>query len=90
MFVWQAKLKLLILDLKGSQKILNLAQETAEKYNLNVLSEKVSSEQEKLHNNTDKWLILNEAEKKAMIYANLTPVKDQINYMLQKRRILNL
>ncbi len=86
----QAKLKLLTLNLNESQEILTLAQETAEKHSMNRLAEKISREQEVLLSQTNKWLTLKDSKKETIALANLTPLKEQISYMLKKRRILNL
>ncbi|MFX1349351.1 MAG: tetratricopeptide repeat protein, partial [Promethearchaeota archaeon] len=87
-YLLSAKLDLIILDLKNAQEKLATAQEIAEKCGMAFLNEKISKEQEKLLNHTKIFQELKESDKKIIEISNLTPIKEQIRYMLKKRLIL--
>ncbi len=84
----QAQLELLTLNLNKAKELLVKAQQIAEEYRLNQLTERVSIEQDKLLNQTNKWASLKRSTETIVELSNLTPLKEQIQYMLKKRQIL--
>ena len=60
----------------------------AEKYDINQLIERISMEQKLLLKQTNKWLKLKHSNKTIIAISNLTPLKEQIRYMLKKRLML--
>lgn len=86
-YLLEVKFDLITLDFKKAQETLTEAQEIAEKNSMNQLVKRISIEQKNLQNQTDKWLKLKNSNKSIIELANLTPLKEQIRYMLQKREI---
>jgi len=84
----QAKLALLSLDLNKAKESLERAQQIAEEYGLNQLTERISIEQDKLFSYTNKWLSSKNSTATIVELSNLAPLKEQIQYMLKKREIL--
>jgi len=86
-YLLEAKFDLITLDLKKAQETLTEAKAIAEINSMNHLVKKVSIELKELQNQTNKWLKLKNSNKSIIELANLTPLKEQIRYMLQKREI---
>jgi len=84
----QAKLELLILDLKKAKESLDKAQKIAMEHGLSQLTERISNEQETLLNQANKWISLKNSTKSVLEHSDLTPLKEQIQYMLKKRQVL--
>jgi len=84
----QAKLDLLKLDLNKAKESLVRTQQIAEEYGLNQLTERISIEQDKLFNYTNKWVSSKNSTAAIVDLSNLAPLKEQIQYMLKKREIL--
>ncbi|MFX0027465.1 MAG: hypothetical protein ACFE8M_13770 [Candidatus Hermodarchaeota archaeon] len=86
-YILEVKFDLITLDLKKAQETLTKAQEIAEKNNMNLLVKRISIEQKNLQDQTDKWFKLKNSDNLIIKLTNLTPLKEQIRYMLQKREI---
>ena len=84
----QAQLELLTLDLNKAKESLVKAQQIAEEYRLDQLTERISIKQDKLLSQTNKIVSLKRSTETIVELSNLTPLKEQIQYMLKKRQIL--
>ena len=87
-YLLQAKLELLILDLKKAKESLEEAQKIANEYCLSQLTERILKEQEILLNQANKWISLKNSTNSVLELSNLNPLKEQIQYMLKKRQML--
>jgi tetratricopeptide (TPR) repeat protein len=87
-YLLEVKLDLLILDMKKARETLTQAQKIAEKYSMNQLIKRLSIEEEKLLNQSKKWQKLKDSHKAIIDLSNITPLKEQLRYMLKKRFIL--
>ena len=87
-YFFQAKLELLTLDLKKAKKSLDEAQKIAMEHGLSQLTERILKEQDILLNQANKWISLKDSTKSVLEFSNLTPLKEQIHYMLKKRQVL--
>ena len=86
--ILQAKLEILTLDLNEAKESLAKAQQIAEEYGINQLTERISIEQDKLFDYTNKWVSSKSSTATIVELSNLAPLKEQIQYMLKKREIL--
>lgn len=87
-YLFQAKLELLILDLKKAKESLEEAQKIAKEHGLSQLNERILIEQDVLLNKANKWISLKNSTNSVFKFSNLTPLKEQIQYMLKKRQEL--
>jgi hypothetical protein len=89
-YLLQAKLELLILDLKKAKESLGEAQKIAKEHGLSQLTESILKEQDILLNQANKWISLKNSTDTVLELSNLTPLKEQIQYMLKKRQLLKI
>jgi hypothetical protein len=89
-YLLQAKLELLILDLKKAKESLGEAQKIAKEHGLSQLTESILKEQDNLLNQANKWISLKNSTDTVLELSNLTPLKEQIQYMLKKRQLLKI
>ena len=89
-YLLQAKLELLILDLKKAKESLDEAQKIAKEHGLSQLTERILKEQDILLSQANKWISLKDSTNSVLEFSNLTPLKEQIQYMLKKRQVLKL
>ncbi|MFX0143789.1 MAG: tetratricopeptide repeat protein [Candidatus Hodarchaeota archaeon] len=87
-YLLEAKFDFIVLDLKKAQQSLNGAQDIAEKYSMIRPIERILQEQDILLNQIKKYQVLKDSNKAILELSNLTPLKEQIQYMLKKRLIL--
>jgi len=84
----RAKLELLTLNLKKSQRFLDDAQHIAETYGLNLLHRRILIEQDNLVNQTDSWETLKRTKANIAELINLAHIEEQLSRMLRKRFLL--
>jgi tetratricopeptide (TPR) repeat protein len=87
-YLLQAKIELLNLDLKGAQKFLDHAQNITEEYDLKQLNRRIIIEKKELDNQRDKWERLKRSEVNISEIINLAQIGDQLTRMLRKRFVL--
>ena len=85
-YVLQAKLALLILDLKGARRLLTQAQKIAEKHGMHRLAAKISIEHDDLLQKLSIWEKLKDSESSLSERFKLTNLNEQMTNMIQKRR----
>jgi tetratricopeptide (TPR) repeat protein len=83
----QARLALLIFDIKTARKLLSEAQRIAENYGLNRLSMKISAEHDELLRQTDQWEDLKNLNSPLAERLTLTNIEDQMKRMIKKRSV---
>jgi tetratricopeptide (TPR) repeat protein len=84
-YLLQAKLELLMLDLKKAKISLTQAQEITEKYGLIQLNERVLVEQRELHEQLNKWKTLQASRATITELIDLAQIDDQLIRMLKRR-----
>jgi len=87
-YLLRAKLELLTLNLKQSQRFLDKAQDITETYGLNQLLRRILIEQDKLVDQTDNWERLKRTKAMIAELINLAHIDEQLNHMLRKRYLL--
>ncbi|MFX0007833.1 MAG: tetratricopeptide repeat protein [Promethearchaeota archaeon] len=80
-----AKLKLITFEFNETQQLLTQAAHIAEKYNLNLLAEQVSEEQEELSKKLNNWEELKQSKTKIATRIELAGLEEQIRRLLKKR-----
>jgi len=81
----QAKLKLLIFELKEAQKLLITAQDIGKKYDLALLVDRINKEQDELVNEMGKWEKMRNSKAIMSERIDLAHIEVQLNRMLKKR-----
>ncbi|MFX1316373.1 MAG: tetratricopeptide repeat protein [Promethearchaeota archaeon] len=81
----QARLALLNYDIINARQLLSGAQRIAEKYGLNRLSIKISTEHDELLKQMDLWENLKNSDSPLDERMNLTQIEEQMKRMIQKR-----
>jgi tetratricopeptide (TPR) repeat protein len=84
-YLLRAKLDLLKLDLNGAQKLLDHAQDIAEKHSLNQFNRRLIEERRKLFNEIDNWERLKSTKSSINEIINLVHVEEQLTRMLRRR-----
>ena len=84
----KAKLELLTLDLQRAQQSLSEAQNIAEKYGLEVLASRISSEQVELQEQLSKWEDFKKSDAIIAERMDLARIDKQLIRMLRKRLYL--
>ena len=84
-YLLQARLALITLDMKKARQFLAKAQEIAEKYGLSLLAIKISSEHDQLLNQLDLWEKLRDSKASIKERIELARLNDQIGYLLKKK-----
>ena len=84
----KAKLALLTLDVKKARRFLTQAQRIAEKWNFDQLVTKISSEHDRLRNQTSMWEQLKESDISLTERIKLAGLDKQIDQLLQKHLTL--
>ncbi|MFX1585349.1 MAG: tetratricopeptide repeat protein [Promethearchaeota archaeon] len=87
-YLLRAKLELLTLNLKQSQRFLDEAQDIAEIYGLNLLLRRILIEQDNLVNQTENWERLKRMKANIAELINLAHIEEQLNHMMRKRFLL--
>ena len=87
-YILEIKFDLIKLDWNNIQEKLTKALKVAEKYNMKPLVKRISIEQDNFVNQKNKWLKVKHSDKAMVQLANLTPMREQIRYMLKKRELL--
>jgi len=87
-YLLQARLALLTLDIKEAQRFLTQAQQIAERWGLNRLVKKISSEFDKLITQLSLWEKLKESDAPLIERIKLAQFDEQMIQMLQKPAIL--
>ncbi len=87
-YSFQAKLKLISFEFSESQKLLEKALFSAEKYGQDRMSKLIMKEQEELSRNLIKWEKLKESGVKISECMDLARIDEQIELLLQKRRYI--
>ncbi|MFW9971046.1 MAG: tetratricopeptide repeat protein [Candidatus Odinarchaeota archaeon] len=88
-YLLQAKLELLMLDLKKAEDSITQAKEITEKYGLIQLNERILLEQSELHKQHNKWEILRNSKAQITELIDLAQIDNQLMRMLKKRYFLN-
>jgi len=83
-YTLQAKLALLILDIKEARRLLTLAQRIAEEHGMYILAEKISIEHDNILKEINKLESLKEEEIPISKRMDIIHVEDQIKVMLRK------
>ncbi|MFX0043422.1 MAG: tetratricopeptide repeat protein [Candidatus Hodarchaeota archaeon] len=83
----QARLALLTFNIKNARKLLSEAQHIAEKYGLNRLSMKISSEHDELLKQMDLWEKLKISDSPIGERLKLTQIENEMKRMIQKRTV---
>ncbi|MFX0030926.1 MAG: tetratricopeptide repeat protein [Candidatus Hodarchaeota archaeon] len=86
-YLLQARLALLILDLDTARKFLTQSQQIAEKYGLNLLARKISSEHDELLKQLSFWDKLKESKASLSERMKFARLNEQMEGMLKKRAI---
>jgi tetratricopeptide (TPR) repeat protein len=84
-YLLQARFSLITLDMKKARQLLTKAQEIAEKYGLNHLSMRISSEHDQLLTQLDLWENLKTSKAPLNERIELARLNDQMVQMLRKR-----
>lgn len=84
-FSLQAKLKLLNFQFKEAQILLNQALDTAEKYGLNRLTKRITTEQDELSKNFIRWEKMKVSGANISERMGLARIDEQIKILLRKR-----
>ena len=87
-YLLQAKLELLTLDLQRAQQSLSEAQNIAEKYGLEVLALRISSEQVELQEQLSKWEDFKKSDAIIAERMDLARIDKRLIRMLRKRLYL--
>lgn len=87
-YSFQAKLKLITFEFSESQKLLEQALFTAEKYGQDRMSKLIIKEQGDLSRNLIKWEKLKDSGAKISERMDLARIDEQIELLLQKRRYI--
>ncbi|MFX1420256.1 MAG: tetratricopeptide repeat protein [Promethearchaeota archaeon] len=85
--ILQARLALLTFDIKNTRKLLSEAQNIAEKYGLNRLSIKISSEHDELLKTMDLWEDLKKSNSPISERLKLSRLEEEMKRLIQKRTI---
>jgi len=85
----KAKLALLTLDIKNARRFLTQAQKIAEKFGLNQLATKISSEHKNLVNQINKWENLKNTEISLAERIKLAGLHHHMNEILKKSTIIS-
>ena len=88
MYLFQAKLKLVIFEFKEAQELLIRALDVAQIHGLNLLVIRIEEEQTELSKNFLKWEKLRKSGGKISERMNLAQIDKQIQILLQKRNYL--
>ncbi|MFX0106289.1 MAG: tetratricopeptide repeat protein, partial [Candidatus Hodarchaeota archaeon] len=86
-YLLQARLALITLDMIKSRKFLTKAQEIAEKYGLDLLAKKISSEHDELLKQLEMWEKLKESKAPLEERMELSRLNEQMDRMVRKRLI---
>jgi tetratricopeptide (TPR) repeat protein len=86
--ILQAKLKLIMFEFKQAQEILSQAYKITEKYDQNLLTKQILTEQEALSKNYVKWVKMKKSNKLISERMDLACIEEQIEILLQKRKYL--
>lgn len=89
-YIFQAKLKLIMFEFKEVQQLLTQAYEIAEKYEQNLLANRITAEQEELSKNYLKWEKMKKSSNQISERMELARIGEQIETLLQKRKYLEL
>lgn len=84
-YLLQAKLALLSLNLQGARRLLTQGQQIAERYGLNLLAIKISSEHDDLLKQLNMWENLNESTSSLKERMEFSRLDEQMKSMLHKR-----
>jgi len=84
-YLLQAKLALLTLDIKEARRLLTQAQKISEKYGLNRLAIKISSEHDELLKQLEMWEKLKESKAPLAERMELSRLNEQMERMVRKR-----
>ncbi len=87
-YLLRAKLELLTLNLKQSQRFLDKAQDITETYGLELLLRRILMEQYNLVNQTKNWETLKRTKANIAELINLAQIEEQLSRMLRKRFLL--
>ncbi len=87
-YLLEIKFDLIKLDWNNVREKLTEALKIAEKYDMKPLVKRLSIEQKNFVNQKNKWLKVKHSDKAMVQLANLTPMREQIRYMLKKRELL--
>ncbi|MFX1592008.1 MAG: tetratricopeptide repeat protein [Promethearchaeota archaeon] len=85
MYLLQAKLELITLDLKKAEDSLIQAQKIAEQHDLKQLAERISIEQKELRNQINKWETLKKSKANITELIDLAQIDEQLIRMLRSR-----
>ena len=88
MYLFQAKLKLVIFEFKEAQELLIRALDVAQIHGLNLLVIRIEEEQTEISKNFIKWEKLRTSGGKISERMNLAQIDKQIQILLQKRNYL--
>ncbi|MFW9822792.1 MAG: tetratricopeptide repeat protein [Candidatus Thorarchaeota archaeon] len=86
-YLLKARLSLITLDLMKVRFFLTKAQEIAEKYGLNRLAFKISSEHDELLKNLDKWENMKKSDNSIIKRLKLAKLNEQMERMVRNREI---
>ncbi|MFX0043944.1 MAG: TIR domain-containing protein, partial [Candidatus Hodarchaeota archaeon] len=84
-YLLQARLALLTLDIKEARRLLTQAQKISEKYGLNRLAIKISSEHDELLKQLEMWEKLKESKAPLAERMELSRLNEQMERMVKKR-----
>lgn len=84
-YLLQAKLALIVLDLKKARRLLTKGQQIAEKYGISLLAIKISNEHDQLLQKLDMWENLKRSEVSLTERLELSRLNEQMGLMVQKR-----
>jgi tetratricopeptide (TPR) repeat protein len=86
-YLLQARLSLITLDMIKARQFLTKAQEIAEKYGLDLLAKKISSEHDELLKQLEMWEKLKESKAPLAERMELSRLNEQMERMVRKRLI---
>ncbi|MFX0106207.1 MAG: tetratricopeptide repeat protein [Candidatus Hodarchaeota archaeon] len=86
-YLLQARLSLITLDMIKTRQFLTKAQEIAEKYGLDLLAKKISSEHDELLKQLEMWEKLKESKAPLAERIELSRLNEQMERMVRKRLI---
>ncbi|MFX1572678.1 MAG: hypothetical protein ACFFB0_08015 [Promethearchaeota archaeon] len=87
-YLLQAKISLLTFNIKKARRFLTQAQQIAERFNLNQLISKITSQKEDLLKKLDLWNKLKNVEASMADRFELAQLEEQISGMVQNRALL--
>ncbi|MFW9826217.1 MAG: tetratricopeptide repeat protein [Candidatus Thorarchaeota archaeon] len=86
-YLLQARLALIVIDLKGARKFLSKSEQIAEKFGLNRLAQKISSEHDELLNQLSIWEDLKESETSLTELMDFARLDNQMRRMVHKHAV---